>query len=156
MSEKRAIIADALLDGADPRERLLASGASEKTADYELDRAAKDPLFQAAQQLQRRMAKRDWALGLHGRLAATRPDGFTVPRVDRIEPARFFADFYAANRPVVLTGLVDHWPALTKWTLDYLEGAVGDAVVELQGARETAADYELAKDRHRGTAPCAT
>jgi hypothetical protein len=153
VSEKRAIIAEALLDGADPRERLLAAGASDKTADYELSRAEKDPLFEALQRLRRQMTKRDWALQLHGRLAATRPEGLAVPRVDGIEPERFFADYYAANRPVVLTGLVAHWPALAKWTLDYLDAAVGGAVVELQAGRDAAGDYELAKDRHRRTAP---
>lgn len=153
MSDKRSIIAEALLEGVDPRERLLATGASPKTVDYEMGRAEKDPLFQVAQRLQRQMAKRDWTLRLHSKLASVRPDGLTVPRVDKIEPERFFTDFYAANRPVVLTGIVDHWPALEKWTLDYLEATVGNAVVELQGARDSASDYELAKDRHRGTAP---
>ncbi len=104
MSDKRAIIAEALLDGADPRERLLASGASPKTADYEIGRAEKDPLFQLAQRLQRQVTKRDWTLQMHSRLAAVRPEGFAVPRIDQIEPERFFTDFYAANRPVVLTG----------------------------------------------------
>ncbi|WEK45789.1 MAG: cupin-like domain-containing protein [Candidatus Andeanibacterium colombiense] len=153
MSDKRAIIAEALLDGADPRERLLAAGASSKTVDYELGRAEKDPLFVAARRLQRQMAKRDWMLRLHGQLAAVRPEGLSVPRIDKIEPARFFAEFYAANRPVVLTGLVDRWPALEKWTLDYLEETVGGAMVELQGERDSAGDYELAKDRHRRSAP---
>lgn len=149
MSEKRALIAQALIDGIDPRAALLATGASPKTVDYELQRAEKDPLFQAAALLARRMAKRDWALQLHGRLAAVRPEGLSVPVVDAIDPARFFAEFYAANRPVVLTGLVDHWPALEKWSLDYLDGVAGDRIVELQAERGTADDYELAKERHK-------
>ncbi|MBO9498947.1 MAG: cupin-like domain-containing protein [Novosphingobium sp.] len=153
MSDKRAIIAEALLDGADPRERLLAAGASPKTADYEMGRAEKDPLFQAAARLRRQIAKRDWTLRLHGQLAAVRADWPAIPRIERIDPACFFTEFYSANRPVVLTGLVDHWPALEKWTLDYLEATVGDAVVELQGERDSAADYELAKDRHRRMSP---
>lgn len=153
MKEKRAIIAEALLDGSDVRERLLAAGVSAKSADYELERARKDPLFLAAERLKRQLTKRDWALQLHGRLASTRPDGFTIPTVHNIEPEQFFADFYAANRPVILTGLVDHWPALKKWTLEYLQGAVGNAVVELQAARTEAADYELAKDRHKRFVP---
>ena len=64
----------------------------------------------------------------------------SVPRVDKIEPKRFFEEFYAANRPVILTGLVDHWVALEKWTLDYLDATVGDAVVELSSAEH---DTEL-------------
>lgn len=51
-----------------------------------------------------------------------------------------------------LTGLVDHWPALSLWNLDYLAEKVGNARVELQCERESADDYELAKDRHKRVA----
>src|SRR5438874_3049262 len=116
--DKRTLIAESLLAGESLEriyERMIASGASPASADYEMRRAEKDPLFQAAAALQRRIAKRDWALQIHGQLAKVRADGPSIPAVDKIEPARFFEDFYAANRPVVLKGLVDHWPAMTKW-----------------------------------------
>jgi hypothetical protein len=154
--DKRAQIAEGLLAGEDLdqiRARLIASGTSPASADYEVRRAEKDPLFQAGAALQRRIAKREWMLRIHSRLAGARADGLSIPRVDRIDPAAFFEDFYAANRPVVLTGLVDHWPALNKWTLDFLAEKVGDAIVELQGDRASADDYELAKDRHKRALP---
>jgi hypothetical protein len=154
--DKRALIAEALLAGQgidQIREHLIAAGSSAAAADYEVRRAEKDPLFQAAATLQRRLSKRDWTLRNFSRLAAVRPDGLSIPTVDKIEPVRFFEDFYATNRPVVLTGLVDHWPALAKWSLDYLAGKVGDSIVELQGERTTADDYELAKDRHKRMLP---
>ena len=116
-------------------------------------RAERDPLFQAAATLNWRLAKRDWALRIFSRLSTVRADGLAIPTVDKIDPARFFEDFYAANRPVALTGLVDHWPALSKWSLDYLADKVGDAVVELQGQRNEAEDYEIAKDRHKRMLP---
>lgn len=153
MSDKRSLIADALLAGVDMRQHLLDAGVSPGAADYEMKRAAKDPLFAAARRLQRRLAKRDWTLELHGRLANVCEGGLTIPVVERIEPRRFFEDFYAVNRPVLLKGLVDHWRALEKWSLDYLADTVGDAVVELQGERDAAEDYELAKDRHKRAAP---
>lgn len=149
MSDKRALIAEAVLAGADIRAHLIAAGVSPASADYEAKRAAKDPVIEAAERLRRQITKRDWTLQLHGRLHGVREGGLSIPRIDSIEPRRFFEEFYAANRPVVLTGLVDHWPALEKWSLDYLDRVVGDAVVELQGERTTAGDYELAKDRHK-------
>jgi hypothetical protein len=149
MTDKRALIAEAVMAGADIRQHLVAAGVSPASADYEAKRAEKDPLVEAAARLRRQIAKRDWTLQLHGRLHDVREGGLSVPRVAEIEPQRFFEEFYAANRPVILTGLVDHWAALTKWTLDYLDEVVGDAVVELQGERSTAGDYELAKDRHK-------
>ena len=154
--DKRTLIAEALLDGEDLeqiRERLIASGASPAAADYEARRAEKDPLFQAAATLQRRIAKRDWTLRIQGRLGGVRSGGLSIPTVDKIDPTHFFEDYYAANRPVVLTGLVDHWPALARWSLDYLAERVGNAVVELQAQRTSAKDYELAKDRHKRMLP---
>lgn len=154
--DKRSLIAEGLLHGEtleEIRERLIASGTSAAAADYEVRRAEKDPVVQAAATLQRRIAKRDWVLGIHGRLASVRADGLSITTVDKVEPPRFFEDFYAANRPVVLTGLVDNWPALSRWSLDYLAEKVGDAVVELQAERMSADDYELAKDHHKRMAP---
>lgn len=49
---KRDLIADALLAGDTPeqiRERLIGSGSSPATADYELRRAEKDPFFRRPQ-----------------------------------------------------------------------------------------------------------
>jgi len=65
-SDKRALIAEALLAGCDPaaiRQRLIDSGVSPPAADYELKRADKDPLFQAASRLRRDLAKSHWVLG---------------------------------------------------------------------------------------------
>src|SRR5580765_2817748 len=111
--DKRALIAEALLAGCDSvaiRQRLIDCGVSPPAADYELKRAEKDPLFQAAFRLRRDLAKSHWVLGnirALGRQSGADP----IPTIERIAPERFFSDFYFANRPVKLTGLVDHWPA---------------------------------------------
>ena len=92
-TDKRTLIAEGLLAGESPEQifrRLIASGASPASADYEMRRAEKDPLFQAAATLQRRIAKRDWALQIPTRLAKE----LSIPTVDKISPARFFDEFY--------------------------------------------------------------
>lgn len=145
MDRLRQIVAEALLAGDDIREAMLAAGVPPENADKLAEQAIRDPIVQAAQRLQRRVAKREWTLGIQGRLAGE----LAIPTVANIEPERFFSEFYAANRPVVLTGLVDHWPALEKWSLDYLDSVVGDAEVELQVARDSSATYERDKDAHK-------
>lgn len=150
-SDRRDVIAQALLDGCDPARihaRLVSEGASPKSAEMELKRAERDPLYRAALRLANQRAKRDWTLDIYARLAA-QDTPLGIPTVDAIEPERFYREFYAANRPVKLTGLVDHWPALERWTLDYLEEKVGTAQVEIQAERTGHADYEADKDRHR-------
>lgn len=147
--DARAIIAEAILAGEDVRSRLTAAGLS----DDEALRAEADPLVQAAATLRRRLAKRDWNLELHGRLSAARSEGLSIALVEGIEARRFYDDFYAANLPVLLSGIAADWPAVAKWSLDYFAETVGDAPVEVQGQRESAPDYERVKDRHRRVVP---
>lgn len=155
-SERRAIIAQALGEGLSDlaiRDRLIGAGLPEAQANREMQLAQMDPFYTAARQLSTRLAsrieKRDWTLGIYARLAEMNPEPLSIPIIDRIEPERFFHEFYFANRPVKLTGLVDHWPALTKWTLDYFDTLVGEAIVEVQGQRSAAKSYETDKDAHK-------
>jgi len=56
--------------------------------------------------------------------------------VERIRAPSSFEEFRAnyvhANRPVVVTGVVDQWPAVTKWTQDYLKQVGGDSIVTVR------------------------
>ncbi|MGF7149398.1 hypothetical protein FHS96_003049 [Sphingomonas zeicaulis] len=148
----RIAIATALLDGEGPAalaDRLIAEGHPASAARYEVERAVKSPYLKAATRLNARLAKRDWTLGVFSRLAQLDPDRASIPTIDKIDPDRFYRDFYLTNRPVKLTGLVDHWPALERWSLDHFDATLGDTIVELQGNREADPDFEIAKDPHQ-------
>lgn len=150
--DKRSLIAAGLAEGEDDAAllaRLTAAGISEAAARYEIGRLAKDPFAAALRSLAARHAKQGWFLANQARLALEQPGALDLATIDAIEPELFYRDFYAANRPVKLTGLIDHWPALSRWTLDHFAAIAGDRVVEAQVSRDSAADYELAKDNHR-------
>lgn len=150
---KRDVLAQALLNGTpltQLAECFLAAGYSEKAAAYEAGRAMKDPLFNAGKRVSNRLKKREWTLDSYRRLhEAEGADGNEIPCIANVDPDLFFRDYHHRNRPVKLTGLVDHWPAMKHWTLDYLTAKIGRAVVELQGQRLSSDDYELVKDRHK-------
>src|SRR5581483_9256934 len=55
----------------------------------------------------------------------------------------FLDDYYAANRPVVMTGAMDDWPALTRWTPDALARRFGERIVSVQANRDADANYEV-------------
>lgn len=151
----RVAIAIALLEGEAPgalADRLIVEGHPPSSARYEVERAAKSPYLKGAERLRARIAKRDWTLGVFSRLAALDPAQATIPVVDRIDPATFYRDYYLTNRPVKLTGLVDHWPALSRWSLDHFDATLGDVLVELQADRESDPDFEIAKDPHQSRA----
>jgi len=46
-----------------------------------------------------------------------------VPRVKNLTALEFQRDYVAQNRPVIITGAVDHWKS-SKWTDEYLIGKI--------------------------------
>jgi hypothetical protein len=151
-TDKRALIAEGLAAGDDDAAlhgRLVAAGISAASAKYEIDRLPKDPMAAMLRRQAARMVKQGWLLANHERLAREAEGGFALDTHDRPDPASFYRHHYEANRPAKLTGLIDHWPALARWSLDHFASVAGDAVVEAQVERERDPDYELAKDEHR-------
>lgn len=44
-----------------------------------------------------------------------------VPVLDLVPtPLQFYRDWVAANKPVIIKGAVKHWPAIKKWSNEYL------------------------------------
>ena len=151
----RLRIAEDLLLGDDRDlviQRLASSGISASLARSEVERAEKNPYFKAAGRLSARLAKREWILANQAKLAS----GITeVPRRDALNASNFFRDFYHAHRPVLLRGLIDHWPAREKWSLDYLQSKHGFALIRAQFDRESDPDYEANSAQHGETRPFA-
>ena len=150
--DKRALLADGLASGDDDgalHARLVAAGVSAAAAKYEVDRLAKDPMAAMLRRQAARMAKQGWLFANQERLAREADGGFALDTLDAPDAGHFYRHHYEANRPAKLTGLIDHWPALSRWSLDHFAGVAGDAVVEAQVERERDPDYELAKDDHR-------
>ncbi len=149
----RTEIAAMLLEGmpADRvTSRIASRGIAGAIAAAEVARAEKSPYLAGARQLQARLAKRDWLLANTARLQQLA--GAQVPHVQALDADAFFALHYSANRPVLVSGLIDHWPA-REWTFDALKRALGAVEVDVQHNREAQADYEIAKDRHTGRLP---
>ncbi|MDO9368303.1 MAG: cupin-like domain-containing protein [Sphingopyxis sp.] len=151
-SDKRTLLAEGLAAGDDDmalHRRLVTAGVSTAAARYEVDRLAKDPMAAMLRRQAARMAKQGWLLANYERLAREAEGGFTLDTLDAVDPDLFYRHHYEANRPAKLTGLIDHWPALARWSLDHFARVAGHAVVEAQVERERSPDYELAKDDHR-------
>ena len=94
--------------------------------------------------------KLEWLLAAQERLRAMSP-GATIPRRRGLSGDLFRDIHYAANWPVVIEGALEGWPALSRWTPDYLRAAVGPAPVQVQLGRTGDPDYERYKDRHTTT-----
>jgi len=153
--EWRRWAAENLLLGAPAEpiaQQLVQTGAPPQLVAAEIQAATASPYFRAGSIVAARLAKRDWVLESLSRLAAMAlpPD---VPRIDRPRPESFLRDHYAASRPAVLTGMIDHWPARTLWTLDHIGAIAGDPEIEVQTGRESNPKYEIRSDRHKERMP---
>ncbi|WP_395333947.1 cupin-like domain-containing protein [Novosphingobium sp. BL-8H] len=94
-------------------------------------------------------ARRDWIMQVQERQRRLSVNASALMRCRDLPGHAFLDHFYAPGRPVVIEGAIAHWPALARWTPDYLAGTVGSAEIEYQGGRDGAGDFELAKDRHK-------
>jgi hypothetical protein len=54
---------------------------------------------------------------------------------------------------VILVGEMAEWPALAKWTPQYLRETIGDRPIEFQGERTKSERFEMYKDAHRREMP---
>ncbi len=58
-----------------------------------------------------------------------------IPRRKALTPEAFHRDYFKPQKPVVIEGLTDNWPAHTKWNLDYMKQVAGDKEVPLYDDR---------------------
>lgn len=121
---------------------LKGGGADPAVAQAAVAAAANHPYLQAAAGVVRkaqtaaqggaRAAKYAWWLEVMRRSAKQASTWGEIPRLHRPSSATLLDEHYAANRPCLIEGAMDDWPALTKWTPDYLRATFGDATVQVE------------------------
>ena len=146
---QRHALAQRLLAG-DPPAGILADlvrqGIALPLARSEMAAAQASPYLKAAELLQARIAKRDWLLECRARLEQLALA--ELPRRHALAGQTFHTEHYLPLRPVVISGLFDHWPA-RQWTLDGLADCLGNPDIEVQCNREADADFELNSIAHK-------
>ena len=91
--------------------------------------------------LEARLAKRDWLLDtIEGQRLAS-PSSTVIPRRQGITRDLFLEAHFAPSRPVIITGALTGWPALT-WTPESLKRRIGEAEVEYQAGRAADPAFE--------------
>jgi len=148
----RQWLAQALLQGV-PRatviETMASHGLDAGLVRAEIDEALQHPYLRAGLETRAHLLHGVHILGALDQLARLQPWARVVPRCSAPPRATFCEHYYAANRPVVLTGLMDDWAAMTRWTPDYLRSALGDEEVEIMADRQSDPAYEVNGGQHR-------
>jgi len=101
------------------------NGMNEKMAMEELQAVGENPYFQAADSYTQLLHKRDSFAMIQRSLSKCDPKTATIERRSDVSRSEFLEHYYAANRPVILCGLMTEWKARKRWTPEYLEAACG-------------------------------
>lgn len=64
----------------------------------------------------------------------------------KITPLTFYREYVSKNIPLVIKGAVQHWPAVSKWSIPYLHKVFGDENVSVAVTPNGYADAIARKD----------
>lgn len=114
-----------------------------------IEESGTNPFIQAALSLGRKLRKQQWVLKTVSQMNDLSKSATDVPRRSNLSSEEFLEQYYAANRPVVLTDCLKKWKAMELWTPDYLKERFGYLNVAVQANRQSDKHYEVNKNSHR-------
>lgn len=150
----RRWIAENLVLGSPPQALqaiLVQNGISAGEARREIELAIQSPYLHGSKRLANRLNKRNWVLAIQQQL--NQLGDKHVPRREKLSGDEFMQQYYRLNRPVIITGMLEHFPARTKWNLDYFAQRFADRTVEVQFGRSGDANYEMNSIAHKRQMP---
>jgi hypothetical protein len=130
---------------------MVRNGFLRESAMKEIELASTSSYVRGAERLRNRLKKRDWMLATYRKLNRLRPESRTIERRERLSRVEFFEQYYVLNRPVILTRMIDDWPAMRLWSLEYFESRFGERQVEVQHGRSNDANYEIESSKYTRT-----
>ena len=130
------------------KQAMLQAGIDDREADLELDDAERSPYLKGANLLKDRLKKRDWLLTTYRKLNRLHRASGTIERRHKLSRGEFLNEYYSTNRPVIITGMLDDWPAMSKWSLDYFERSFANREIEVQFGRTQGANYEIEREKY--------
>jgi len=120
--DDRQVVADQLSRG----------GLSSEKTQALIDGLVRNPLFRVTIRVAKEKKKLSDLNDLLLDLDRSAESRSRVPIEVDIEPSAFFEEYYSRNRPVILKGIAEKWPAFGKWTLSFLRAKFGSSIVKYQ------------------------
>src|SRR5690606_9629433 len=99
--------------------KIVKLGLDEMTAQQVITHVVRDRL-KSELKLRRWKRRSDSLMDAHRTMRQLHPGANAIERIHKPEPNLFLEQYFSQGRPVVLTGIFDHWPALRKWSPDFL------------------------------------
>ncbi len=148
--EWRRWIAENLIIGQPPQsilEAMCSSGFAPDDCIREIHLAVESPYLKGSRLLLDRLKKRDWQLAVYRKCNRLHPASAEIEHRHRLSRDEFLREYYSTNRPVIITGMMENWPAMRKWNLDFFAENFGDRVVDVQMGRSNGANYETEQEK---------
>ena len=148
----RQWVAENRLRGCTPESMLstmIGSGLDPQASVAALNELERNPVYLAALRHQQLLHKLESVTANLQQLWQSDPAYAVVDRREQLTRDEFVEHYVRGCRPVVITGLARDWPALTRWSPQYLKEGFGHLEVEVQAERQADTQYEQNKLQHR-------
>ncbi|MBW4487889.1 MAG: cupin-like domain-containing protein [Trichocoleus desertorum ATA4-8-CV12] len=132
-------------------ETMVREGIDAALATQAVSYITAEKTFQTESETLQRLRKLESILTIQRQLTELSPNFGTIERRDRISREEFLAKYYATNTPVILTGMMADWPALSSWTPEFLKTNYGQAEVQIQFGRSLDPNYEINTNQYKRT-----
>jgi hypothetical protein len=136
-----------------PTERIVSDltnmGFDPQLVSEEMSRQVEDPCFLAADRLAQRYRTLKAFLDVRYSVNSRAHGAGWIERRSKVSEGEFLDRYYAANKPVILTGLMANSIARQRWTPDYLAEACGEATVQIMSGRDADPRYEINCEAHK-------
>ena len=109
----------------------------------------RNPMYQAAEKMRDRYDRFARVMQNVQAVAESAPDYTHVEKRSRVSREEFMERYVRGCRPVVLTDMARDWPAMQRWSFDEFKRRYGSMTVQVQAGRESDADFEVNKLKHR-------
>lgn len=120
------------------RAELLTEGVPLSTIDEAAREIVNSPLFSAATQLAVRARRAEVVL----KLQRARAKFLSIEARPTLTAVEFHSHYRAANLPVLLPNFAAAWPAVERWTFEWLRDTYGDQTITVSDGRDEDPDYD--------------
>jgi Cupin-like domain len=135
----RQRLAYALLTGATEETAMTVCGSGSaplEEVQREVANTLSQPLYKAARTIAIRLHCREWWLRAVAKLAEMGDEASLVDVRHDLTDIDFLREYYYRNRSVCIPGLASGWPAISRWSPDYLSSVAGTVMVEVMVGRD--------------------
>lgn len=140
---------------ADLISTLVGGGVPRRLAGAEVEAILRSPAWAGCSSVFRRAERLELVLRLLRASAEQAPRPGEIERRAGASADELYDRHVAGSRPVVLTDMLSGWPALGKWTPEYLAERFGEVEIEIMAEREADPQCDRRLEVHRRKATLA-